>query len=129
MLFLYIRDVVSVAVESWGPSSGTRGDDDVGDSSLSIYQVAPKDAKSFLAFETRLGQRLRQRIERGGEHRGEVRDESRNREWNRERGERNRENGERSAETLARWLHACRRHLVVDTRSVILITFSSLTST
>ena len=96
------RDVASPFVESRGPSSGTKGDDDSDDSSVSIYQVAPKEAKSFL------------RVRRGW-IKGITGEENEEEEESRERRERNRENGERNAEAaaLARFLYTCRRPLVV----------------
>ena len=75
-----IRDVASPFIESWGSGSGTKSDDDSDDNSLSLYQLAPKEAKSFLASVMSLGQRSYQRVKR-------------QREWN--RGGRERDHGSR----------------------------------
>ena len=106
-MYPYItRDVASHVVESRGPSSGARGDNDVHDGSLSIYHMAPKEAKSFLRYETRMDQRHHWKVRK--RRRGEDSRERR-RERTRERSEISRENGERSAEAaaLARWPNTC----------------------
>ena len=59
-----IRDVVSPFIESWGSRSVPKGDDDSDDNGLSIYQLAPKEAKSFFPSVMRLSQRSHKRVKR-----------------------------------------------------------------
>ena len=87
-----IRDVASPFVEPQEPRPGMKGDDESDDdSSLLAYQVAPKDAKSFL--------RVRRGWIKGITGEEEEEEEASQRERNREQNERNAE-----ASALARWL-------------------------